>query len=131
MIILGTTGRFKIDPEHLAPQQLDYYHAIQWLVNDGPRRSGRSHILALAFIQKAMDYPERRIPVFDHYQESQRTSNECIMHEIIKCVNMLKNSVDGSNFPFNFNINFQNSSITATYKKDANTYRSFFGKWGS
>lgn len=51
----------------LSKLQQEYYPAIKWLINDGPRASGRTTLLAVAFLEKAVETPGRKILVFDHF----------------------------------------------------------------
>jgi hypothetical protein len=55
----------KIIKQTLTPEQFEYYKGIQWLINTGPKRSGRSFVLAMAFIEQAI-YLQIPIKVWDH-----------------------------------------------------------------
>ncbi len=49
----------------LTPTQIEHYKAIQWLIG-GPRRTGRTFLLAVCFIEKALRNPGVHIIIFDH-----------------------------------------------------------------
>jgi len=59
------TKEFVIELSKLQKKNLP---AIEWLISDDrkDRCSGRSFLLAVAFIKKAMQNPGRRVRVFDH-----------------------------------------------------------------
>lgn len=50
----------------LTKKQTAYFEAISWLVSD-ERASGRTTLLALAFIDKAIKNAGQYIDVFDHF----------------------------------------------------------------
>jgi hypothetical protein len=50
----------------LTPAQLAHLPSLRWLLADGHRRSGRTFLLAWAFIDKALEHPSRDVQVFDH-----------------------------------------------------------------
>jgi len=79
----------------LQPAQIDRWEGVQWLINDDPRGSGRTHLMALAFIQKAL-YAGYPIQVWDHHKPN--ASNPRCMHrlyaEIQKCIKIINTNFD-------------------------------------
>ena len=51
---------------NLTKVQLKHLKTINWLL-DGPLRSGRSYVLAVAYVMKAINHPNTWITVHDHY----------------------------------------------------------------
>jgi len=51
----------------LTETQRKNYSAIEWLLGDGPVGSGRTSLMALVFIRKAMMNLGSWVTVFDHY----------------------------------------------------------------
>lgn len=49
----------------LNKDQKKYLPAIQWLISDR-RATGKTYLLAVAFIMKAIENPGRQIQIFDH-----------------------------------------------------------------
>lgn len=52
----------------LTQKQAERYDTVRWLVNEGPRASGRTTLLALAFLEKAYHNQDSWVRVFDHTQ---------------------------------------------------------------
>ena len=51
----------------LTPIQDKYFEAIRWLIDDDEKRgTGRSFLLAISFISKALKNRGRWIKIFDH-----------------------------------------------------------------
>lgn len=52
----------------LRPAQVDALPVINWLIDSSPnsRRTGRTTLLALAFVRAAITNPGRKIMIFDH-----------------------------------------------------------------
>lgn len=50
----------------LTDEQKEKYKTIQWLVNDGPYRTGKTTLLALAFLEKAEHYQGENVTIWDH-----------------------------------------------------------------
>jgi hypothetical protein len=78
---------FKTIDTLIAPEQLRYWEGVQWLTYEGMRGSGRTHLLALAFIKEAIKSPVP-VRVWDHYKPY--SNNTAMLHnlfgEIDKCV---------------------------------------------
>jgi hypothetical protein len=55
----------------LKPKQEEFFKAFCWLVSD-ERRTGRSHLLSLAFLHLALSKPGESVPIWDHYMERKR-----------------------------------------------------------
>lgn len=72
----------------LTKEQYERYGTVQWLVNDGPRGCGRTFLLALAFIEKAIDcgYP---IPIWDH-----STNRESVRH-LLDQIHKIMSGIEG------------------------------------
>jgi len=60
-------------------------NGVRWLVNDGPRGSGRTHLLAIAFVDKAIccGHP---VHVWDHYPYNPGRGAHHLFMEIDKVV---------------------------------------------
>jgi len=64
----------------LTPDQAQKYEAIKWLLNIfGPRGSGRTHLMAMAFIEHSLNF-DTDIEIFNHDQGFRGTRE--IMHRI-------------------------------------------------
>jgi len=61
------------DKYNLSKQQLMHLPAAEWLIA-GERRTGRSYLLAVVLIEKAMDNADQWIEIIDH-------SNGCCQRE--------------------------------------------------
>lgn len=53
----------------LTKEQLQHLKSLNWLI-DGPRATGRTTVLAHAFIAKAIRHPGEYVRVFDHVPET-------------------------------------------------------------
>jgi hypothetical protein len=52
----------------LTETQESHLESLKWLISDDRHRAeGRTFLLAMAFISKALDHPGRRVYVFDHW----------------------------------------------------------------
>jgi hypothetical protein len=71
----------------LTEDQQRKYEAVRWLVNDGPRGSGRTYLLALAFVEKAITCGNP-IRIWNH--ESNPNSFRYIIDMIVGIVHNLK-----------------------------------------
>ena len=71
--------------KQIDPQQRAYIEGVKWLVNDGPRGSGRTHLLAIAFVEKAIrcGHP---VHVWDHYPYNPGRGAQHLFMEIDKVV---------------------------------------------
>ncbi len=71
--------------KQIDPQQREYMNGVRWLVNDGPRGSGRTHLLAIAFVDKAIccGHP---VHVWDHYPYNPGRGAQHLFMEIDKVV---------------------------------------------
>ena len=68
---------------HLTKIQSQFLAGIEWLIDDDAISQGRSTVLAIAFILKAINHPQQRIRVFDHWFGDCHYSAKRMM-EIIK-----------------------------------------------
>ena len=78
--------------DQLSTDQKEHLKTAQWLVNDGPRISGRSYVLAMAFLRKAI-HTNQKVFVYDHF----KVTNHHLHHFynlIISIVNRLNNELD-------------------------------------
>ena len=50
----------------LNKEQAKYMEAVIWLTNPQIRREGKTFVLALAFIENAINNPGKAISIFDH-----------------------------------------------------------------
>ena len=59
---------YKLDID-LTRMQKKYWEGIKWLIDEKPinMRTGRSLLLAVAFIYQAIERPNKKIYVFDHW----------------------------------------------------------------
>jgi len=64
--------KLKID---LTEKQEKYADAIYWLISDQNIAEGRTTLLALALIKKAIDNPGETIRVFDHANNTYHSEN--------------------------------------------------------
>jgi len=86
MITKNSDGRLVIDDNRLTLEQKERYQTVKWLINDNPRGMGRSHLMALAFVQKALDCPNTRVYFFDHdYSQNPMTMRHMrnLIHSLI------------------------------------------------
>jgi hypothetical protein len=63
----------------LTEEQKKHYESIKWLIS-GPLATGRTTLLAWAFIEHAIDHPEEKIRIFDHYHNFM--TDRYMMHAI-------------------------------------------------
>lgn len=57
--------------QKLTMEQQTHLRTVLWLLSgDLHRRSGRTHLMCIAFIYEALEHPGRRIHVWDHVQGS-------------------------------------------------------------
>jgi len=61
----------KIIKDLLDPSQYEKYETVKWLIG-GPRASGRTYLLALAFVHKSIN-TDLPVTVFDHSQNCGHT----------------------------------------------------------
>lgn len=83
----------------LSGQQRKYYPAIQWLVNDGPRASGRTFVLCFALVVKAIQTGQR-VHIMDHY-EKYRERDSYTLDTICKIVEFLNQDLRHHSKPSN------------------------------
>lgn len=57
----------------LTDRQLEAYNGVRFLVS-GARCSGRSYLLAIAFVEHCLDHPNEWIKIFDHYTPFDKTN---------------------------------------------------------
>lgn len=55
----------------LTKEQSKHLKSVKWLISD-LCQVGKTTVLAVAFIEKALESPDRWIPVFDHHQSPMR-----------------------------------------------------------
>jgi len=68
----------------LTKQQAEYLPAIRWLLDQGPRASGKSYLLACVYIEKAIKY-KQPICVWDHnsvYNSGMRADSRYMLYII-------------------------------------------------
>jgi hypothetical protein len=71
----------------LTQKQKEFLPAIRWLISDTlhDRATGRSLLLAYAFIQEAMKNSGRNIPIWNHHPEFQsRVTMSRIIYQLWK-----------------------------------------------
>lgn len=80
----------------LRKEQLRHYNSVKWLLTDGPhekreelpapvqrhRQTGRSTLMAIIFIEEAMERPGKPIRIFDHYDN--KVSHKYMVERIKK-----------------------------------------------
>ena len=95
----------------LTPQQQEYYPAIKWIVNDGPRGSGRTFSLALAFVEKAIEcgHPIR---IWDHDSNNSSRNLHYLLDIISGIVHKLKH--------YDLKVVNRNYSILITWNNSEN-----------
>ena len=74
------------------PSQEKYWEGVQWIVRNGMLGSGRTHLLALAFIQEAI-YNRHPIHIWDHHRPHNHRETRYILKEIEKCVYLLNKTI--------------------------------------
>jgi hypothetical protein len=98
----------------LTPDQAQHFKSIEWLISGG-RGTGRTTVLALVYIKKAIDHPNMDIRIQDH----ERICERCECYE--KVFNLIKdNDVLREHFIFKFSdksIRF-NKSTQEDYLKE-------------
>jgi len=52
----------------LTKEQRKHYASVKWLLGEGPCGTGKTTLMALVFIEKALSNLDNRIYVFDHHQ---------------------------------------------------------------
>lgn len=57
----------------LTKDQAAKYETIRWLLADGPHGQGKSLLMALAFIDRAIDSPGLWVEIFDHRRNYRAT----------------------------------------------------------
>lgn len=67
----------------LSKLQEKHLSAVRWLIADGPKCSGRSFLMAMCFIEKAIRHPGRSINFFDHDRSVSGKNNIRLVVEII------------------------------------------------
>ena len=62
-----------LNKTELTKQQTAHLRTVEWLLSDDHEdiATGRSTVLAVAYINKALEYPGRRIRVVDHFPAEQ------------------------------------------------------------
>lgn len=70
----------------LTDNQAEQFKVLQWLISDDEkdRITGRTTLLAMAFMQKALDNRGTWVTVFDHYPD--RYSEDRMIHTITQLV---------------------------------------------
>ncbi len=67
----NNTKGLEIELSKLTESQMNHYAAVSWLTNPfGPRGSGRTHLMALSFIEHSLQNRGVWIKVFDHFSGS-------------------------------------------------------------
>ena len=69
----------------LTPDQRKHMESIMWLVSPGPVRTGRTHVLAVAFLMVAFRTRGQWVQVWDHVRR--RDCNERLLQEIAMTFN--------------------------------------------
>lgn len=57
----------------LTDEQVKHLDTVRWLVSDGYRGEGRTTVLAVAYLEKAMSNEGKPIAVVDHHLDGQST----------------------------------------------------------
>lgn len=74
----------------LPEQQAKHYETVKWLVNDGPRGSGRTFLLALAFVEKAITCGHP-VNIWDHTHYNDPRMLSYLLDIIVGIVDKLEN----------------------------------------
>lgn len=88
----------------LTVDQEKHIESIRWLINGANRRQGKSFLLAIVFIEKAVENIGEEITVFDHFNI--RQNNRSFLHLIRDVFYNLKYK--------NIDIEFNESRMTIT-----------------
>ena len=92
----------------LSESQMMRYESIKWLLGDGPRRSGRSFLMAVIFVEKAVSDLGHVISVHDHYTHN-RQNMFCLIDIVFNKMEM-RFDVEG-NTEFILDINRMDNRI--------------------
>lgn len=68
----------------LTKEQKKHLESLEWLIN-GNRNSGRTYLLAITFIRRAIDNPGMWIQIFDHYPTQQAKEHLLDLIKMIIC----------------------------------------------
>jgi hypothetical protein len=81
----------------LTKLQQKYLKAIEWLISpEDNRRSGRTTLMAIAFIKWALTHPERWIDIFDHFPTEE--AKERLLIHIKKMISLDEKLLKRSEF---------------------------------
>jgi len=91
----------------LRKDQERYSHALTWLFDDTikTKRTGRTHLLAVTFIKKAINHPNTWVQVFDH-----RFLDDVVFE--------IKNILTNQNKLYKFQVNNRGGSAYISYNPD-------------
>ena len=77
---------------NLSTEQAQHYKAVSWLLNPvGPRGSGRTHLMALAFIEHSLKH-NMAVDIFDHSRE---VNNPIVRGEMIQEIRRIIENTEG------------------------------------
>ncbi len=98
------------------PSQMEYFDAIKWLIGDGPRASGRTHLLALSFIDKALKTGSP-VELWDHH--GGRGDLRHLLDRISQIVCSINEELDSIESNVNLDLNMR---TTARNSKEASMF---------
>jgi hypothetical protein len=74
----------------LSKEQAKHYESIKWLISEGQRGSGRTYLMALAFVEKSI-YEGGWVRIFDH------TPYEIAQKQLLMQIDNIVSKMDGYN----------------------------------
>ncbi len=93
----------------LTEDQEEKYQAIRWLLSSGPFRSGKSTMMAMAFIEQGLRDLGSEVLIFDHNRNPQ--CSQTMLEKIEGIFKTMRNSQ-----AYYLKINKSNCSITINWR---------------
>lgn len=81
----------------LTKLQKQHLSSLEWLIDDS-RAAGKTFLLAVVFIKKALEYRERWIYPFDHFKEGGAMAESVVMNEIKRIISQDKKILERAEF---------------------------------
>jgi hypothetical protein len=84
----------------LNPGAKRHLKSVRWLVKErqSTKHTGRTYVLALSFIEQALENPGRRIYTFDHFPNNKENMKNSISYIFTKNPDLAKNMQLGSDW---------------------------------
>lgn len=91
----------------LTKEQLKHFESIRWLIQDGPLRVGKTFLMCVIFLEKAMKNNGQNIYIFDHNPASHHSYFSRLTVPTIKAIFETKYDTE----KYKLKIDFANRSI--------------------